>query len=132
MTALILSALSAAKGLFSGITLKGLGIALAVLAGLFIAYEGLGMVRQAEADHAAVALLTVQRDEAVKVADDNAHALASNRNLHDSILISAQAAAVDAQLRSTSLEAELQELHDAPKSVCIPSDVDRRILERLR
>ena len=132
MLAAILTAWSALRSITGGISLKGLGIALAVAVALGVAWAGVGFARQAAADHAAVAVLAGQRDEAVRAANSNAAALDEARARHEAVLIGAQAAAASASARAAALAADLETLRNAPRSSCSPSAADRDLVQRLR
>ncbi len=116
---------------------KGLGwkvyaaIAVAVVLGI-VAWRMHAFVARAEADHAAVATLTGQRDTAVAAANSNAAAMQAAEAQHAAVIQSATAAESAARARAASLAQTLETLRHAPRSACTPSPFARGLLDRLR
>ena len=132
MLAAVLTAWGALRGITGGISLKGIGIALAVAVALGVAWTGVSFARQAASDHAAVAVLAGQRDEAVRAANSNAAAMTEARARREAGRVGAQAAAASASARSAALADDLESLRHAPRSACTPTAADRDLLLRLR
>jgi len=112
--------LTAAAWLAGAIALGGAG------------YEAVSWVGQANADHAAVAVLEAQLRTTAAIAVTNARAAEAARRQADNVATAKLAADATAAAAKAELEHVRETLGNAPTSNCAGSDADRALIDGLR